>query len=263
MKRQERLVVGGLAGVLAGVAVFVGVEARRAPPRARAPAAPVEDTALASEPEGLGLSRLKRSALPPPPPRDYADIRARLVAARGVTYMDEILAQRGNNVARWVDRRDNPITVWIQPKPQISGFWPEFRDRARDAFYTWATAGVPVKFLFIDDSTSAEVRVRWVDQFRDGPAGKTYWARDQNWWIVEADVELATHRPTGQAFDQQMIRTIAIHEVGHVIGLDHSSNPDDIMSPRVHVMGLSAADLRTAALVYKLPPGSVTAPDAK
>ena len=54
-----------------------------------------------------------------------------------------------------------------------------------------------------------------------------------------------------------MIRTIAMHEVGHLIGLDHSPNPDDIMSPKVHVMGLSAADLRTAALIYKLPPGPV------
>jgi predicted Zn-dependent protease len=116
--------------------------------------------------------------------------------------------------------------------------------------------------MFIDDSTAAEVRVRWVDRFNDAAAGKTYWARDQNWWIVDADIELATHRSSGEAYDQQMVRTIALHEVGHLIGLDHSSNPDDIMSARVHVMGLSAADLRTAALIYKLPPGSVMPPSA-
>ena len=32
------------------------------------------------------------------------------------------------------------------------------------------------------------------------------------------------------------------------------------MSPKVHVTSLSAADLRTAALIYKLPPGAVTKP---
>jgi len=174
--------------------------------------------------------------------------------------MDEILAERGNNVARWVDRRESPVTVWIQPRPHLPDFWPEFRDRVRDAFYTWAASGVPVKFLFIDDSSAAEVRVRWVDRFTDAAAGKTFWARDQNWWIVDADIELATHRSSGEAYDQQMVRTIALHEVGHLLGLDHSSNPDDIMSPRVHVMALSATDLRTAALVYTLPPGSVTPP---
>ena len=256
MKRPELL----LGGALAAVAAFIALEARRAPRRA-APNVAV-DTAAAGEPEGLGLSRVRHSTLPPPPPRDYADIRARLAAASGQTYIDVILAQRGNNIARWVDRRDNPITVWIQPKPPLRDFWPDFRNRAQDAFYAWAAAGVPVKFLFVDDSTAAEVRVRWVDRFADAAAGKTYWSRDQNWWIVEGDIELATHRASGEAYDGVMIRTIAIHEVGHLIGLDHSPSADDIMSPRVHVMGLSAADLRTAALIYKLPPGSITPPGA-
>ena len=258
MKRSE----GALLLALAGVAVFVAAEARRAPRRAPAPPAAAADSAKAGDPEGLGLSHVKRSSLPPPPPHDYPAIQALLVAGKSVTYMDDILAERGNNVARWVDRRENPITVWIQPKPPLRGFWPEFRDRARDGFYTWASAGVPLKFLFVDDSSEAEVRVRWVDRFGDAAAGKTYWARDQNWWIVDADIELAIRRPTGEAYDGIMVRTIAMHEAGHLIGLDHSSNPNDIMSARVHVMSLSAADLRTAALVYKLPPGPVTAPRA-
>jgi hypothetical protein len=251
-----------LGGALLFAAAFIVVEARRGPRRAAAPSATTVDTAPAGGLEGLGLSHVKPSTLPPPPPRDYADIRARIAAAKGVTYMDDILAERGNNVARWVDRRENPITVWIQPRPLLRDFWPEFRDRVRDAFYTWAASGVPIKFLFIDDSTAAEVRVRWVDRFNDAAAGKTYWARDQNWWIVDADIDVAIHRSSGEAYDQQMVRTIALHEVGHLIGLDHSSNPDDIMSARVHVMGLSAADLRTAALIYKLPPGSIVPPRA-
>ena len=55
-------------------------------------------------------------------------------------------------------------------------------------------------------------------------------------------------------------RGLGDYEVGHLIGLDHSSRPDDIMAPRVRVLGLSPADLRTAALIYTLPPGSVLSP---
>lgn len=257
MKRAELMLVA----LLLAVAAFVGVQISRAPKRPVTAAPVEEDTTNAAATEtGSGLSRVRRSTLPPPPPPNYADIKQRLADANGVTYMDAILTQRNDHVARWVDRSENPITVWVQPKvsPNIRDFFPDFRGRVRDAFYTWAAAGVPLRFLFVDDSSAAEVRVRWVDRFSDQAAGKTYWERDQNWWIVDADIELAIHRSTGEAFDGQAVRVIALHEVGHLIGLDHSPNTDDVMSARVHVTGLSAADLRTASLIYKLPPGRVT-----
>ena len=257
MKRPELILVA----VLLAVAAFVGVQITRAPKRPVAAATVEEDTTIAATASQTSndLTRVRRSTLPPPPQPDYADIKQKLADAKGVTYIDAILAQRNDYVARWIDRRDHPITVWVQPKasPNIRDCWPDFRDRVRDAFYTWAAAGVPLRFLFVDDSMAAEVRVRWVDKFSDQAAGKTYWARDQNWWIVDADIELAVHRSTGEAFDGQAVRTIALHEVGHLIGLDHSPNTEDVMSARVHVTGLSAADLRTASLIYKLPPGRV------
>jgi hypothetical protein len=268
VKRSDTLVFSALLGVLLPVAGFVGVQALRAPRRAKVAAATVPaarraaTTTTAAGAADPGLSSVRKSVLPPPPPRDYGDIARRLAEGSGNTYMDAILAARGGNVARWVERRANPITVWIQPTTTLRDFWPDFRDRARDAFYTWAAAGVPLRFLFVDDSAGAEVHLVWVDRFDDSSAGKTYWERDQNWWIVGGNIEIALHRPTGEAYDQQMIRTITLHEVGHLIGLDHSPNPDDIMAPKVHVMTLSAADLRTAALIYTLPPGPVAKPPA-
>jgi hypothetical protein len=260
VKRSEAVTFSALFGALLAVGGFVGVQVWRAPRRVRAVAAAASDSSAADT--AIGLSSVRKSSLPPPGPRDYTEISRLLAESNGATYMDAILAARSGNVARWVERRGDPVTVWIQPTTTLRDFWPEFRDRTRDAFYTWAASGVPLRFLFVDDSSKAEVHVVWVDRFDDSAAGKTYWARDQNWWIVGADIEVALHRPSGEAYDQQMIRTIALHEVGHLIGLDHSPNPDDIMSARVHVMALSAADLRTAALIYKLPPGAVAKPVA-
>ena len=260
MKRSETAVFAALFGVLLVVTVFVGVQVWRAPRRTAKIVAATTDSAAAVAPTAAGLSSVRKSTLPPPPPRDYGAIARLLADARGATYMDAILAARGGNVARWVERRANPVTVWVQPTTTLRDFWPRFIDRTHDAFYTWAASGVPMRFLFVDDSAQAEVHVVWVDRFDDSAAGKTYWSRDPNWWIVGADIEIALHRPTGEAYDDQMIRTIALHEVGHLIGLDHSPNVDDIMSPKVHVTSLSAADLRTAALIYKLPPGPVSKP---
>jgi hypothetical protein len=259
VKRSDAVAVSALVGVLLAVGGLMGVQAwrlpRRAGPnpiaRAAAPASP--------DPGGDGLSSVRRSSRPPPP-RDHAAISRLLAEGSRATYMDAILAARGGNVARWAERRADPVTVWIQPTTTLRGFWPEFRDRIRDAFYTWAASGVPLRFLFVEDSSRAEVHVVWVDRFDDSAAGKTFWARDENWWIVGADVQIALRRPTGEAYDQQMIRAIGMHEVGHLIGLDHSPDPDDIMSAKVHVTTLSVADLRTAALVYRLPPGPVAEP---
>jgi hypothetical protein len=260
VKRSDVVIFSSLLGILLAVGGFVGVQAWRAPRRPKAVAAQSAGASATADAAGNNLSSVRKSSLLPPGPRDYTEISRLLTEANGATYMDAILAARDGNVARWVERRADPVTVWIQPTTTLKDFWPDFRDRVRDAFYTWAASGVPMRFLFVDDSAPAEVHVVWVDRFDDSAAGKTYWARDTNWWIVGGDIEIALHRPTGDAYDQQMIRTIALHEVGHLIGLDHSPNPDDIMSPRVHVMALSAADLRTAALIYKLPPGPVAKP---
>ncbi len=261
MKRSESAIFTALGGTLIVVAGFVALQVYRAPRRTTTVVAAATDSSAATtDASANSLSSVRKSSLPPPPPHDYAEIARLLAEEKGATYMDAILIARDSNVARWVERQGNPVTVWVQPTTTLKDFWPSFVGRTHDAFYTWAASGIPMRFLFVDDSSQAEVHVVWVDRFDDSAAGKTYWSRDKNWWIVGADIEIALHRPTGEAYDDQMIRTIALHEVGHLIGLDHSPSPDDIMSPKVHVTSLSAADLRTAALIYKLPPGPVARP---
>lgn len=254
MKRPE-LVLGTVA---VAFALFIGAQATRMSRTRRAPkVAEPDTTAPVMTTEEGDLVRVRRSTLPPPPPRNYAAITQLITDGRTVTYMAEILASRGQHVARWVDRRDDPIRVWVQQKPGIKDFWPDYPALARDAFYTWSNAGIPLRFLFVDDSAGAEVRMRWVDRFPDTAAGKTYWARDINWWILGADIEVALHSAAGVAYDRDAVHAIALHEVGHLIGLDHSSDQENIMAPRVHTARLSPTDLRTAHLVYQLPPGAV------
>jgi len=114
-----------------------------------------------------------------------------------------------------------------------------------------------VKFEFVADSASAEVHVDWTDHFDTPISGKTLWAHDDAWWIVDANIQLAVHHHTGETLDSTSIRAIAMHEVGHLLGMDHTTDTTSIMAPKVRVRELSAADKATAQLLYQLPAGRI------
>lgn len=189
--------------------------------------------------------------------RDAAEIKRRLQQHESGTYIGEILLTRDSALARWHDRVEHPLTVWIQPSSPVGDWQPEFVGEVRDAFNAWSATGIPVRFSFVADSSKADIHVTFIDQFAEPISGKTRWARDDNWWIVDGDITLAIHHDGGEALDRPAVHAIALHEVGHLLGLDHTSDIANIMTPRVRVRDLSAADRSTMELLYSLPPGPV------
>jgi predicted Zn-dependent protease len=99
--------------------------------------------------------------------------------------------------------------------------------------------------------------VRFVDRFASGISGKTVWSRDNGWWLISSDIQLALSHPGGGTVSPPQIRAIALHEVGHLLGLDHSAAPDHIMSARIRVRELTDADRATVRLLYSIPAGTL------
>lgn len=196
----------------------------------------------------------------PAPVRDVAEIQRRLANGERGTYIREILLQRDDHNARWPDRLSHPLRVWIQPTSLLPNFQASFPARARSAFMRWMDVDVPVAFTFVDDSALSDIPVVWIDRFDMPISGRTTWTHDQHWWISGASVAVALHHRSGMPLDADAISAIVLHEVGHVLGLDHTQDEQSIMAARVRVRDLSAADERTAQLVYSLPPGSVSKP---
>jgi matrixin len=188
---------------------------------------------------------------------DILDIRRRIELGANGTYIGEILGERDSALARWPERMTQPVRVWVGSNPAIEGWDDSYPDRVRDAFDQWADLGIPVKFTFVRDSTDADVHVSWIDHFDSPISGKTVWARDSRWWIVSANITLALHHNAGELLDPKAIHAIALHEVGHLLGLDHTADTTNIMTARVRVRDLSEADRATMKLLYSLPPGSV------
>jgi hypothetical protein len=206
---------------------------------------------------GSADGSLAAASAPAADARDVDDIRRRLVLGSRGTYIDEILAERDSSLARWPDRVNKPIRVWIANGSNVADWKDEFPARVRAAFEEWTSLDIPVRFVFVTDSSDADVRVNWIDHFDTPISGKTLWARDRSWWIVNANITLALHHNGGEPLDDSAVKAISLHEVGHLLGLDHTLDTSNIMTARGRARDLSPAARATMELLYTLPPGSV------
>jgi hypothetical protein len=252
--RRVELVFGAIVTALA---VFVAVEARGAKRYSAylggavsAPLATAADAPRRSRADAPVSDEITR-------PRDNEEVRRKLREGSPGTYVDELLIQRDSALARWPDRRRNPLRVWVQPETPKSELSAGFPEIVRAAFEEWMSTGIPLLFTFVSDSANADVHVTWIDRFDEQISGKTLWAHDEDWWIVEANIVLAVHHRGGEPLDSSAVRAIALHEIGHLIGLDHTQDAANIMTPKVRVKELSEPDRATARLLYTLPPGKV------
>lgn len=187
-----------------------------------------------------------------------AEERRQIRASQRLTYLNEILAASADSVLhRWDNRIMNPVRVYLGHTSTVANFQPAFLDAVRDAFSRWEGAGIPVRFDLAADSSVAEVRVRWRVQFEIDRTGQTDVTWDTNGHHLSALITLATFNQLGQPMGANEIRVVALHEIGHLLGLDHSPDSTDLMYPVARVYDLSSRDIHSARLLYQLSPGSI------
>ncbi len=174
------------------------------------------------------------------------------------SYLPVIIADRDSTLERWPARVGRPVRVWIADGSAVRGWRPAYVEAVREAFDDWAAAGVPVRFTFVRDSADAEVKVRWKRSLSRRAAGLTQWWSDRDRQLRGADITLAIRASNGRTMDRRGVKAVALHEVGHALGIGHSPGRRDIMAPWVTAESLSGRDRATARLLYALPPGRIT-----
>lgn len=270
MRRADWVAVALVGTIVVGVGSMIATAPRRPAPviaavtrdttvavdSARAAPEDSSTTASLTIPTGGEVRvRLVRSTNAAPS-RDVAEIQRHIRLGAPGTYINDIVTEQDSALVRWPEA--TVFNVWIAPTTDATEWLPEYSDTVRSAFNAWSAAGAPIGARFTTDSAAANVRIHWIDRFTDGGAiGQTLQTWDQFHWLVAGDITIATHATTGQTLDAHWIRATALHEIGHLYGLNHSLSNGDIMAAEAHSLDLSRADLSTLRLLYALPPGPV------
>lgn len=214
-------------------------EAVAAPLSATIPAAPLAPSMNASAPSGVDLL---------------------LEEAASATYIDELVRARRSFLTRWNAESNVKVRVWISDIPDTASGGLDsatYSSVVRQAWLNWTEAGAPLNVEFVDREVDANVTVSWTESFEQPISGRTRWSHDTSGWILGGEITLALRYPGGRPLDERALGAIMMHEIGHVIGLDHVSDPSSIMAPMVRSRELGERDRATVQLLYRLPAGAI------
>lgn len=151
---------------------------------------------------------------------------------------------------------DEPIPLTAEP------FAPEYKAEVREAFAEWsATAGVA--FVEVADSPASQIRIGW--EPTDGGfygVGDAYWTyedgRLQRTWIGFDDGETWVAGGNGPELRNGLdFEALALHEIGHAIGLGHYEAAPAIMNSVITADALQPSDVAGARALYGTAPASV------
>ena len=107
---------------------------------------------------------------------------------------------------------------------------PEWADYAANVMYesttAWTNANPNIKFYQADDPRDADFRVQWVKEFGVEHVGYAYGNQ-----FIEVGLGDSYCYGTWSPFSSDHVADIMKHEIGHILGLDHSDDVDSIMYP--------------------------------
>lgn len=157
-----------------------------------------------------------------------------------------------------------PVKVYMDPAPGATA--AQLQDDVKDGFETWTkVTGNKLRFEFVSTKNNADITVSWVtsasalaDPTEAGEANVSYGSHVKGkttlkspGYISHAKMKFMTQDINHHAWRPGELRLVALHEIGHAIGIfGHSPNAHDIMFRQKGAPELSQRDINTVNMLY-------------